>query len=245
MPAATHILIDKKDGVAWSADFTAGSDKATLQTEYTDAYEGWKTRCPKFGSPHPEETAFFLVSIKPSRDPGGMITVKLGYEGYASQQFPSPEDGPIIRYAGEPTLEEVSILASEYAADLADTERIALQQIINGEIKKEQGGDWADDVTTATGLAVLAKIRKGTTSVLEPGFQWVQTFMSADLSDFELANIGKIEAPPGNPPSGGDRSYLRLPGSFRMTADGKAWEMEKRWQMSGKTGWDTDLYDTV
>lgn len=243
--AATHILVDKQDEVTWSADFTATSDKATLQTEYTDNYTGWKTRCPRFGTQHPEETTMYLVSIKPTREPGNMIRVRLGYESFAGNNFTTGGSGTVKRYAGEPTLEEVSILASDYASALDDTERIAIQQIINGAVNKDSGEAWADDVSSTEGLAVLAKVRKGTTSVLEPGFQWVETFVTSSLSDFELANIGKIESPPGNPPSGGSRNYLRFPGNFRMTADGTAWEMEKRWQLSGKEGWDSDLYDTV
>lgn len=246
MPDATHILIAKRDEVTWEADFNASSDKATLTTSYTDAYVGWKNRAPKFGSVHPEETTFFLVSLKPKRLPGNLIQVTLGYESHAADTFPVPERGqPIKRYGGDPSLEEVSILASEYASGLDDDERVAIQQIINGNVNKEEGGAWADDISSTEGLAVLAKVRKGVISVLEPTFQWWETFTTANLDDFELANIGKIETPPGSAPSGGSRNYLRFPGSFRMTADGQAWEMERRWQLSGKEGWDTDLYDTV
>lgn len=246
MPDATHINIDQVTEAPFELDIQAGSDKATLATEYTDAYDGWKSRCPRFGSQHPEEPTFYLVSIKASREGGGMIRVKLGYEAHTANQWPMPPAGGTTkRYAGEPTLEEVSILASDYASAIADSERIALQQIINGEVTKEDGTDWADDVSSTEGLAVLAKVRKGITSVLEPGFQWVETFITTNLSDFELGNIGKIETPPGSAPSGGSRNYLRMPGNFRMTEDGSAWQMEKRWQMSGKTGWDTDLYDTA
>lgn len=246
--SATRISITQQDELPWVEEYSANEDKASLVVEYTDEFDGWKDRCPAMESGIAEEPGFKLIKVRAAREAGGMVRVTLSYEATAlNASFPGKEPGadPVKRYGGDPSLEEVSILAAEAYQSISETEQIALQQIINGEVSKPSGGEWADDVASTEGLECLEKIRGGTTSVYEPSFQWWERFVTDDLSDFELSSIGKIDTPPGSPPSGGSRNYLRLPGSFQMTQDGTAWEMEKRWQLSGKNGWDTDLYDTA
>lgn len=243
--AENHILIDQETEVPYDFTATSSSDKAQLQTEYTDAFDGWKSRCPKFGSAHPEDNIFYLVSIKASREPGNLVRVKLGYESFAASASYQPGGGTIKRYAVEPALETVSILASDFAKDLSTAEKTALNQILNGTETKDDGSSWADDVASETGLAVLGKIRAGTTSVEIANFHWVETFISANLSDFDLGDTNKIDTPAGPVPTmPAGYTWRRVASPVRQTADGLAWEGDRRWQLSGPKGWDTDLYDT-
>lgn len=241
-----HISITKENTETWRGEIRLGSDKAKFTTSYTDDFEGWEDRVPYLGSAFPDYSGAILVAILPNRQAGNLIEVTLEYEssgkGAKKPGRPPGEEGPIKRYSGRPSLESVSILAAPRYKDLEKIEQIAIQQIINGEVDKDDGTAWEDDVTSLLGTECLKKVRKGITDFREPGFQWIEKMTSENLVDFELSKIGKIDTPPGDAPQGGNRNYMRLPGSLDQTEDGTAWDMERAWEMSGENGWDEDLY---
>ena len=223
----------------------AGDQKARAGGSYKDDYVGWRGRVPRLGSPHPEDSTMGLVAINAKREEGNQIKVNLEYESYTWEATypgrPQSEER-IRRYDFEIATSEEPLLTHERFEDLDDAERVALSNLINGQETGEDGTNWADQVTSDLGLHALAKVRKGITHYLEPSFVWVERFSTKNLADIEIAQSGEIMDPPGNAPDPGTRTYLYLGCTGRHTEDGEYHEVERRWKLSGKGGWD-DLYD--
>lgn len=230
----------------WTYRVRLGENKPSATLEYVDDFDGHASRMPELGSAHPDLDGLVLVEIDSSREEGSQIRVRLNYETYSIGASypgrPSSED-PVKRYDFEIPTGEEPLLASPFFADLTAVERAAVQNIINGTENKEGGGTYAEDLTSELGAAVLEKIRAGTTHYLEPGFVWVERFNTPTLSDVEITKVGEIMDPPGPRPNPGEfRDYLYLGATGRNSEDGNTWEVERRWQLSGKGKWDADLY---
>ena len=242
--AKRHHNVVLTEDVAWEFEDAVGDKTAKCKGVYTDDWEGWLNRAPQLGSAHPDFPAMTLQRRKAAREPGTVVRVEIYYESRSTTYDGRPDD-PIRRYDQEVTLSDEPLLSHPRYADLDADEQEALQQIINGTLKKENGEDWADDVESEEGLEALAKIRRGQTMWREPRLVWVErsTVAAEDLDDaVDLGTVGQVDAPPGGAPTGGNRDYMFLAGPARMTEDGEYYDLELRWELSGPEGWDEDLY---
>ena len=88
------------------------------------------------------------------------------------------------------------------------------------------------------------KMLKGVTSYLNPGVTWKQTITKARLSEdrTDLRGLGLIDdSPPGPLPSVEEgRTWIRS-GSTESIR-GSALQVVNTWRLSGRSGWDSDLY---
>lgn len=240
------INLQKTFTPVWTYRVKLGENKPSASIEYEDDFTGWGGRAPDLGSAHPDLSGLVLVEIDAARAEGNKIAVRLKYETYSSTATypgrPAAEE-PVKRYDFEiPTGEEI-LLANPFFAALTDTERTAVQNIINGTEAKEDGALYEEDLTSELGAKALEKIRKGITHYLEPGFIWIERFNTEDLADVDITKTGEIMDPPGPRPNPGEnRDYLYLGATGKNSEDGTTWEVERRWQLSGKGKWDADLY---
>ena len=243
--SAKHTNVKKTPESDYKFDVAEGDQKARVTGSYKDAYEGWKTRCPLLKSPHPDDATMGLVKISAAREDGNVIKVSLEYESYTWEAtYPGrpASDERIKRYDCELSTTEEPLLTNGRFAELGDGERVALANLLNGQETKEGGGSWADDVTSELGLHALAKVRKGISAYLEPGFVWIERYVTENLEDLEMTKCGEIMDPPGpRPAPGSERNYLYLGATASNTDDGEKWNVERKWRLSGKGKWD-DLY---
>jgi hypothetical protein len=240
--SARKTNIVKTNEATWTYRARASDDKLTAEISYKDDFLGWGTRCPKFGSAHPDLTGFSLVGIDAAREEGEQIRVMLSYETAAEgAEYPGRDPSALTpRYSAQASGREEHILANPYAADITDAERKALLAISNGTEADDAGNNYQDSVTSEAGLALLAKIRKGTVAYKTGGLIYVERKTIKKLSDLEYLNIGKRQKPPDL--SGASKeNWLYVSATAEPSDDGKSWTLERQWEYSPE-GWDADLY---
>ena len=242
------ISLVKTPGYKWAMHIEAGSNKVTGTAEYTDDLDGWKDRVPTIGTVHPESDALLLKSIDPEGMEGEQVLVKLTYESWDSEaSYPGrpASTGKIKRTDGEYSESEEPMLTHKRYLPLLAAERTALSEILAGNLYKDEAGKelWEKSIVSELGLSALAKIKAGQTSVITSGFIFVQRFVSKSLDDLELDKVNKIDVPPEPCPAAvAPANFRRMAPKFSQNEDGKTFNIELRWQLSGTQGWDTDHY---
>lgn len=245
MPAlhVNKIAVVKTPTADWKYSIKLGEDKATASGSYKDDYQGWTNRIPILGTAHPDIPGMILIEIDATREEGDQIKVDLKYESSAgTAQYPGrpPSAQNQKRYGLEITNGEEHILTADiYGDNLPVAELEALMAIANGPSKEEYEEQKAL-VTSALGLAALAKIRTGFIARKSSGLIWVEKSTTENLADVEYARIDTIYTPPGLPnPVAGKWLYRGTPAT--ETAEGGFYDLEKRWEFA-PLGWDTDIY---
>lgn len=239
------VNLKKTEAVEWELEIEAGSNTITATLAYTDEYEGWVARCPNLGSPHPDFPALRLKKIKPIREEGGIVRVRLGFEANDPEaQYPGRNPGKVERYSMDLSSTEEPLLTNEMFKDLPDDEAEALQELLQSARSKDDFTKASGAVSSGQGVKAIEKIRKGREAYLNPGMVWVERFTTKTLSDLDISSIlTTTNSPPGPCPSAGSqRNWLYLGGTANPNDDGETWEVEKRWQLSEKGKWDSDLY---
>jgi hypothetical protein len=237
----TNVLLTRD--YTWKFKGKFSEDSATSVLKYKDDFDGWQTRCPLYGTAHPDLPGFVLIEIEADREPGDQIAVTLNYEVNShTAEYPGKpgSEGATPRYSVSITGIEEHILTNAFASELDETEIKALLNISNGNEDKADNSKWEDDVTTANGLALLAKIRKGNVSVKSNSVIYTERKLIDGLDELNYANVNKREKPPG-PVGGTATNWLFIGATADPSADGETWTMERQWQFS-PDGWDTDLY---
>ncbi len=229
----------------WELELEAGSNKVLGKLSYEDDYEDWMTRAPNIGSAHPDISALLLRKIKAERLQGDIVKVKLEFENNdPTATYPGRDPGAIKRYSLETSLTEEPLLRHDAFKDLTETEMVALQELLSSSKLTEDFTKAARTVTSAAGLKAIEKIKKGIEAFLNPGMVWVERFSTKDLEEIDLGKIRTTTStPPGPcPSSGSERNWLYMGGNANPSSDGEVWDIDKKWQLSEKGKWDSDLY---
>lgn len=245
--SATHVNVFKTHDYTWEIEVSSDSNKVPSKLKYTDSFEGWKDRCPLLDSAHPDFAGMVLKKIKASRIPGNLIEVELNYESWeTTAQFPGrPKGGKEIKlYDVEIGEGEEPLLAHKRYASLSEKERTALTEIQNGNIYKDEAGKelWEKAITSDRGKEALAKIRKGINATKVSGLIYVEKSTIKSLADIDYAKVNTIQTPPSGASTPSGYNWLYITPRVTANADGKTWNIEKRWQLSGSGGWDAELY---
>lgn len=86
----------------------------------------------------------------------------------------------------------------------------------------------------------VANLKAGIESYLSPGATWQEIYFSASRPT-DLGSLGEIDAPSGpNPTIGSGRNWLYSGADY--TRRGGIYEVRKTWLLSGRNGWDSDIY---
>lgn len=85
-----------------------------------------------------------------------------------------------------------------------------------------------------------ANLKAGVEAFLSPGAVWTEiSFSTARPTD--LGDLGEEDAPSGpNPSFGGGRDWLYHAADYQRR--GHIYEIHKSWLLSGRNGWDPDIY---
>lgn len=85
-----------------------------------------------------------------------------------------------------------------------------------------------------------ANDKAGIESYLSPGATWQETYFSTARPS-NLGSLGEIDTPSGPKPSiGSGRNWLYSGADY--TRRGGIYEIRKTWLLSGRNGWDSDIY---
>ena len=108
----------------------------------------------------------------------------------------------------------------------------------SGEVKPVDTSDWSDDKKD-----LYDRMRKGLVAYLEPGVEFFQRYVSKKMPS-RLNDIGKISDPKGAPAVGDRRNWLLVGYNIteRSTGKNSTYDIEKVWVLSGRGGWDEDIY---
>lgn len=83
--------------------------------------------------------------------------------------------------------------------------------------------------------------KAGVDSYLSPGAEWKETkFQYTRPSG--IRNVGTIDSPSGNAPTVSGRDWLAWAESY--VRRGAVYQVTSVWKLSGRNGWDTDIYDS-
>ena len=191
-------------------------------------------------APHPRFGNMALSKRRGTRQEPGYWTVTYTFEGFTSGQTP------------EPTYELVSSLTQEpiqthpdFVSTIAGTPAAPL----NGAIFVDPDTGWQSEADNAVfkefgpeaGGLGFGGSKAGIDSYLVPGAEWrVTSFQSTQPSS--LLSVGTISSPYGGAPSLSGRDWLAW--SNTWTRRGATYQVSRTWKLSGRNGWDQDIYGT-
>jgi hypothetical protein len=228
-----------------------GIDTATIEYEVPDSV--FPQALSTIDQEHPRFPGLKLTNRSMTRGKGGAFwAVTYTYEGLLSRLgdqtagFDSPESLPPPEYELVGSLDEEPIESHpKFVSDIAGKPSAALNGAIfvdpNTEVITEDDsiGVFREFKSTLAG----EPNRKGGVSAYKvPTVEWIETRVTT-IQPTDLVNLGDIETPRGNPPNltASGRSWLLWSHSYRKR--GGVFEERTVWKLSGKNGWDTDIYE--
>lgn len=187
-------------------------------------------------SVHPRFTAMEVSSIDWERTPSGAFyLVTYLFEGFLSS-LPEPV------YSLDTSLSEEPIELHPDFETFAGTPASPLNGAVfidpdTGRITTDNAkGVFREFMATVSGAA---NIKAGIESYLAPGAQWTETSFSRTRPT-DLGDLGSIDSPSGPNPSFTGRTWLYSGAPY--TRRGGVYQISKSWMLSGRLGWDTDIY---
>ncbi|MCW1921316.1 hypothetical protein OKA05_02055 [Luteolibacter arcticus] len=182
---------------------------------------------------HEEFPAMAVARVqweKPRQWAGQFYRVTYIYEGF-------------INALPQPTYEFSGALSEEPIETHEDFEEFAgtPAEPVNGAVylDPETGKVTEDDDTGVFSEFGVSGTKAGVSSYASPGGLWTETRYSINEPN-ELGDLGEIDTPNGNPPNFSGRNWLLWDISFRRR--GFIYEIRISWKLSGRNGWDEDIY---
>lgn len=212
---------------------------------YTCLREELARVVPSQGSEH-EDFPFLTVEEIESVEglEGGIMKIVARYAGalglygdedVAAENIPeynlevTTSDEPL---ATHPKYDELDVQDRAEAVELATNPPMEDDK---ETLKEIDTSDWAENK-----IELYEKIRSGVEAFRDPKVVWTKRWVSQELPS-NLNNTGEIDSPGGSEPAvAADRNWLYLGARTRIR--GKVYEIEESWELSGRGGWDDDLY---
>jgi len=204
-------------------------------------HRDWAVRLmPRPGTVHPEIPFITISQTVTNFTEGDLAEITCTYAG--AEEKPEEEEKANAVYTMGLSLSEEPILAHHRYKDLEAKEREAIQLILAGKEKDDQGNKLRDKVESDRGKELLAKIDRGQTSYYSPRVVWRESWVrDKPAKSAELNKIGKIDDPSGPAPSlANGRDWLH--NGLTQTQEGKSFRLELEWLASDREGWDPDIY---
>lgn len=250
---------------SWKLDIT--KDKAGLwkasQTYYLHR-DDLGTVVPATGSPHPDYNWLKFDEFTVTGMKGDWLEMRANYVGasrgtsVAGGGGGNDPDNP-AEYANGLRLSGTSEpLATNYFfegipdVDIQEAVSLATQppKDQNGKLKRIDTEGWDQILSTKVNdgvrlskLDLFNKLRKGVVEYLEPRVEYFQRY-TAESMPLNIKDINKIDTPPGAPEVEDPRNWL-LTGYNITERLAEVYEIEKTWLLSGRSGWDTEIYEST
>lgn len=243
MAATLLNLADKITNPEEVVEIDPVNNTKTVKYSYEIDDDLWESSLPDNYSTHPRYTTAKLVKITAALQPGRVRKVTLSYSAANTDEEGGGGGGggaARIRYEKQHTVSEEPLLSHPDYDALPEEEREALVSIFGGQRVDEDGVPLKDALVTAASLQAYSKYLKGQTSYRAAKKLWIQ---HRTLTGFENdAHVGKIDTPPGNPPTGAGKNWLNMGGTAAETEDASAVQESRTWEESAEGGWDADTY---
>lgn len=175
---------------------------------------------------------------------GGIIKIVAKYAGALGLQ---DDEGPaaenVPEYNLEVTTSDEPLATHPKYAELDSQDRAEAVELATNPpmeddketLKEIDTSDWADNK-----IELYEKIRSGVEAFRDPKVVWSKRWVSEELPA-NLNKTGEIDEPGGPEPDvAANRNWLYLGARTRIR--GKVYEIEESWELSGRGGWDDDLY---
>jgi hypothetical protein len=195
---------------------------------------------PRPGTPHPEIPFVAVSQVSAEITEGDLAQVTCQYAG--AEEKEEAEEKANAVYTMGLSLSEEPLLSHPRYKDIPAKESEALQLILSGKDKDDQGNKLRDKIESEVGIEALAKIERGQTSYYSPRVTWKESWVrDKPVKAAELNEIGNISEPNGPAPElAGGRDWLL--NGVTQTQEGKSYRLEMEWLASDRGGWDPDIY---
>jgi hypothetical protein len=195
---------------------------------------------PRPGTAHPEVSFISVDTATAKVMEGDLAEITCNYAG-APDQTPEEEAGAAT-YSMGLSLSEEPLLSHYRYRNLSDAEVEALNAIIGGKDKDDEGNAYKDRITSTTGKEALKKIMRGQTSYYSPKVAWRESITrNSGVRNTDLNKIGEIDSPSGPVPALASTRNWLLNG-VNQSQEGKSFKVEREWLASDRGGWDSDIY---
>ena len=216
-----------------------GEGEATLTYKIASPNGFTLASIPNPLSPHPVYSSLLLFEAKAKREPGAITSVTCTYRGViVSNPFVYLQEDFTANTTSEPVETHPLFAYPPDAPPVSATELTFINKYLENNLV------YTATVTpqsTAIGLLLYNKKRRGITSYLRVGGVYRQTFIQKNIPD-NYVGIGRIAANvPKAPVVPQPMNYLWTTYSWRKA--GGVVTVSKEWTMSGYQGWDPDLYN--
>jgi hypothetical protein len=182
---------------------------------------------------HPDFTWLEKTKSKIKREEGDLARVTITFEGTEGGGTSTAE--PAAIYELESCATQEPIETHPRYNIVSDDERRKIEEALKSRKAPVGLGTRAAEL--------YGKKLKGVTSYLSPSVTWTQTITrgASQLSGENLNKVGDIDAPSGPAPAiASGRNWLR--GATTQTIRGSAVQIRHSWRLSGRAGWDPQLY---
>lgn len=212
-----------------------GAGEASL-TYKTTAVGFSLSQIPRPLSPHPVYASLKLFEAATAREPGEWIAVTCTYRGvivgnpliYMQEQF-------TVSTSSEP-VETHPLFAFPLNNPPVSPAELS---IVNKYMENNQIYTLAVAGATAAGVLLFQKKRRGINNFFRIGGVYRQSYIQATIPS-NYAGIGKIVKVPKAPKLPVEMNYLWT--AFNWRKAGGVVSIEREYTMSGRGGWDLDLY---
>lgn len=179
---------------------------------------------------HPDYGNMELTRRRGTRTEPGWWTVSYTFEGFL---FTLPE--PIYELTTSLSQEPIET-HEDFITTIAGTPAAPL----NGAIFIDPESYKISEKTNAVFKEFSAgTVKAGVTSYVNPGAEWVETkFQRSRPSG--IRDVGTIDEPSGPEPTVAGRDWLAWSESY--VRRGSIYQVRTAWKLSGRNGWDTDIY---
>ncbi len=212
-----------------------GVDTIQLKVEIPDAL--FPAMVLPAHAAHPRFSAMALSKRGGSRTKPGFWTVTYTFEGFLLE-LPQPV------YELQASLDQEPIQAHpDFVSAIAGKPSAPLNGAVfvdpdTGQTTADNSrGVFREFAATTTGGA--ANPKAGIESYLVPGAEWRETYFSA-TRPAGLRDLGEIDPPSGPNPTLAGRNWLAWSHTYQRR--GSIYQVTNTWKLSGRNGWDQDIY---
>lgn len=204
-----------------------------------------------------------VEGVEVTNDSGDIFSCKVSYKGCgvpltldsSGGDGVAPDDGRSATYSLTISTSEEPIETHHKFKDISEKDLKIIQAYKNGELKAVENSpndytpksdDFKANKKTLSDDPAANKlmefIKKNIFSYLRPRQTWTYSYSSRHMPGAAGFNsIGKISSPIGPVPAiDSDRNWLYM--GCRVSYTGTVFEISHDWELSGKGGWDTYLY---
>ena len=183
-------------------------------------------------APHPRFSSMALTRKTGQRGKPGWWTVNYVFEGFLLA-IPEPTYELTTSLSQEPiqTHPDFATFAGTPSTPLNESQFVDPDTGFNSQ---KSNAAWKEFAFNGS-----ANPKAGIDSYLNPGCEWRETkFVTTRPTG--IRDVGTIESPAGNNPTVAGRDWLAWGESYSRR--GHIYQVNSTWKLSGRNGWDTDIY---